>query len=424
MDPTLPPAPASSARPWYRDSFLLGSLLALVTYGILLGLHTGAWAGGSDSSGYLNNARLLRAGQIHESQRALPGLATKSLPSYTYIPLGFLPVGGDHMVPTYPIGLSLLMVAVSLFSGWPLAPHVTLWLHAMAGVLLTVALARACGVGRRASAVGALLLAACPLYIFMGTQAMSDVPAVVWCTAAGVFSCWSRRHAAWALAAGLGVAIAVLVRPSDLLIVIPVALALGLDWRRWLLLGLGGLPGAIFLGLFNRALYGQVFTTGYGAVGGIFQLEYAPPALDNYLRWLPVLLTPALALILGLPWAWRRGWRRTGGMLLAWVVTFLGFYVFYFHTHETWWYLRFILPAFPALIVLMLVVAEKIAARQPGWSHPLVATGLALGIVAWSSFWCQRLSALDAGRGKRSTRTPPAGPGPTCPPTPSSFPCR
>ncbi len=367
----------------------------------MIATHMGAWAGGSDSSGYLNNARLLRAGHIIEQQREIAGLKYPNMPEYSYIPLGFVPFAAGHMVPTYPLGLSVLMLAVAPFTGWPLAPHVTMWLHTMLGVFLMYQLGRVFGFSRRSSAFGALLLGVCPLYLFMSVQAMSDTPAVVWCMAAVLTAWLSRRHWAWALASGVSVAIAVLVRPSDLLIMLPVAICLGFSWRQWLALIVGGAPGAVFLALFNRALYGQALTTGYGAVGGIFQLEYAPPALLNYIKWLPVLLTPGLVLIFALPWLIRRETVRAGAVLISWILVLLGFYVFYYHTHETWWYLRFILPAFPALILGILWAARAIAARRPQFGSPGVPAALALLVAAWSSYWVDNLNALDSGRGEK-----------------------
>ena len=58
-----PPASASPSTPPSRSRHLLASgglVVALVLYGILLASRMGAYAGSSDASGYLNNARLLR----------------------------------------------------------------------------------------------------------------------------------------------------------------------------------------------------------------------------------------------------------------------------------------------------------------------------------------------------------------------------
>lgn len=357
----------------------------------------GAYAGGSDSSGYMNNARLLAEHRLRVERRAIPGIQTGSLPSYTYVPLGFIPVGQDEMVPTYPVGLSLFFLGFAPLVGWTAAPGLVVWLHALAGVLLVFALARALGFSLAGAAVGALLLAISPVYFFISVQALSDVPALTWCTAAVLFAWLSRRRSLWALAAGAAVAVAVLMRPSNLLIALPVGLSLGLGWRRWFWLGLGGLPGAVFLALFNHALYGSAFTTGYGAVEQIFRWAYAPLSLRNYAIYLPELLTPAIVLVFALPWLARGGARLLAAVLAVWILSFAGFYAFYFHTHETWWYLRFLLPAFPAAIIAMLLAGRAIARR---WSPRAVRLGLAASaglILVWDGFWTLQKHALSIG---------------------------
>lgn len=375
--------------------------IAALLYAILLATHMGAWAGGADSSGYLNNARLLREGRVRAAQRTIENLPSSEVSSFAYIPLGFIPKGGEEMVPTYPVGLSLLIAAVSPLTGWTAASHVTEWLHALAGVALVFALVRIAGLSANLALWGALIMAASPLYVMMSLQAMSDMPALVWCSAAVLCAWLSRKRDRWAFAAGWCVAIAVLVRPSNLLIVLPVALCLGLSWRRWLWLIFGGAPGAVFQALLNFNLYGSPFASGYGSVGGIFAWENMPPALGSYVRWLPVILTPGIFLVLALPWLFRRGPRLLLAVLGTWAAIFPVFYAFYLHTHEDWWYLRFLMPSFPPAIVIVLLAVRTIFARwADGWSR-YATWGLFAAIVGWAAFWGDRKRVLSAGRGER-----------------------
>lgn len=399
MDSTVAP-PAPPTPPARRRLALGGLFLAFAAYAFLLALYVGAYAGGSDSSGYLNNAKLLRQGRVKVEQRAIPGLPPEKLPSYAYVPLGFMPVGRREMVPTYPVGLSLFFVALSPLTGAEAAPNVTVWLHALAGVALMFALARAAGLPVSGAALGALLLGASPLYLFISLQALSDVPALVWSTAAVLCAWHGRRKNRWALAAGAAVAVAVLMRPSDLLILLPVALCLGFNWRRWAWLGLGGAPGAVFLGLFNFALYGNPLSTGYGPVEQIFSWAYAPLSLASYATWLPVLLTPAAILVVALPWLAWRGPRLFVAVLAVWMAGFAGFYAFYFHTHENWSYLRFLLPAFPAGLVAILLAGQAMAARWSIRIAGITAAFAAMAVLAWDGFWTHRLSVLGISEGE------------------------
>jgi hypothetical protein len=378
--------------------------IAGILYGVLLATHMGAWAGGADSSGYLNNARLLREGRIRVDQRTIEGLPSKEVSHFTYVPLGFIPKGTEQMVPTYPVGLSLLIAAVSPFTGWGAASHVTQWLQAMAGVALVFALARAAGLGPIAGLWGALILAASPLYVMMSLQTMSDMPALVWCTAAVLCAWFSQKRARWAFAAGWCVAIAVLVRPSNLLIVAPVALCLGFNWRSWLWLIAGGLPGAAFQALLNFNLYGSPFASGYGSVGGIFSWNHLPLSLASYGRWLPVILTPGMFLIFGLPWLLRRESGRLIAVLATWTIIFPAFYAFYLHTHEDWWYLRFLMPSFPPAIILTLLVARTAIARWPAGVLRVAGWATATLVVLWGVYWGDQKRILSVGRGERIFR--------------------
>jgi hypothetical protein len=385
------------ALPW--ETWL--PVLALLLYAWLLTRYMGAYAGGSDSSGYLNNARLLSEGRLIAPLRLLPGLAPDTLPPYTHVPLGFIP-NADHvtMTPTYPMGLPLLIMAAAKITGWNLAPALVMGLHALLGLWLVYRLGRECGLEKGWVWLGVLMLAFSPLYLFMSLQVMSDVPAMVWATAA-VLCAWKSRQAPWlALVAGMALSLAVLLRPSNMLGFVPVGIAVGFAVRRWLLLILGGLPGAIFLGIINHAAYGRIFTTGYGYVDPVFSRAYVPATLVHYALWLPVLLTPLVLLSLAFPFL-RHRQPLLAALLAAWGLAYPFFYLFYSHTHDDWWYLRFLLPAFPPLIVATLLVARALAARfnftpRSWWLAPA-----ALAVIVQGTGWSRYLHALSIGHGEK-----------------------
>jgi hypothetical protein len=397
-----------SARSWLHRWPALVFVVGLVVYGVFLANFEGAYAGGSDSSGYLECARLLSAGHVRTRFREIPGLPAATVPEYTYVPLGFKPSNSkQEMVPTYPIGLPLIIAAIASVSGWDLAPHIALWLHAMAGVVLMFFLVRLSGLAPGWALLGAMLLALCPLYLMYAVQLMSDLPATTWAMATVLTAWLARSRRGWAPMAGVAFGMAVLVRPTNILLIAPVAIALGLDWRRWLAFGLGGFPLAVVQALFNQAAYGHPLASGYGRVDGLFQWENFPVTLGHYATWLPLLLTPFALLAFGLPWVARRA-PRWSALLAAWAVAVLGIYAFYYHTHETWWYLRFVMPAFPAVWLAALLVAQSLAERWGlagaaagwrGWSAGL-ALGLILAGFLWR--WDYRNKPHYAGRGERA----------------------
>ena len=346
--------------PWFG----VLTVLALVAYTLFLALHVGAYAGQADSSGYMNNARLLGEARVTTPMRVVAGIPPTDLPAYAYVPLGFRPHGDRDMTPTYPIGLPLAVLAMAWVTGWDVAPHVIMVWHALLGVILMYGLAREAALSRGWAALGTALLATSPLYLFMSLQLMSDVPAMVWTTAA-VWLAWrSRRDARWAAAAGAALAFAVLVRPTNLLALAPIAVALGASFQRWAWLIAGGAPGAGLLLFYNVAAYGHPLETGYGNVGPSFSLANLSLSFTNYLNNLPVVLTPLVALAGGLPILWRRS-PRLVTMLVLWISSFGVLYAFYYNTHETWWYLRFVLPAFPPLIVGALQVGRRLLDLWP-----------------------------------------------------------
>jgi hypothetical protein len=89
-------------------------------------------------------------------------------------------------------------------------------------------------------------------------------------------------------------------------------------------------------------------------------------------------------------------------VLVTWILVFTGFYAVYYFTSETWWSLRFILPAFPALILAMLVVGRTFARS---WSPRLAAAATILafcGVLGWDAYWVVEKAALETPEGERA----------------------
>lgn len=343
-----------------RIPWPLWALVALLAaYGAVLWARMGAVPGGSDNSGYFNEARLMAAGRLHTALRPVEGLPADAAPAYLYVPLGFRPAAGG-MVPTYSPGLPLMLVPAALLVGWEHAGDVVLLLHSLAAIALTFALGRLCGLRSAWALAGAVLLAASPLYLFNSLQALSDVPATAWVAAAVVAALLARRRAGWALASGAFLGVAFLVRPNDVLAAIPVALVLWRSPRRLLPVALAAAPFAAAWMAINHAAYGSSLESGYGAIGGEFHGGLVAGTLAYCARWLPLLLSPV---VLMAPFAAAAGGedRSVRWALVAWAAAYLGFFAPYRWTHEAWWFLRFLLPAAPALIVAGLGALQRAA---------------------------------------------------------------
>jgi hypothetical protein len=395
-----PPAPPSSAPS--RRRFAAGlAVAALALYTVLLVKDVGAVAAGSDSSGYMNHAKLLMSGHLHVPARTIPGLPPSSMPPMTYVPLGFKPApDGNGLVPTYAVGFPLLVALAEPLSGWRHAGDLAVILHSLAGIAATYGLARLMGLGRRGSVFAAAVVALSPLYLFMSLQAMSDVPSLAWTAFAVMAAIRSRDQAVWAAAAGAAMAVDVLLRPTNILALVPVAIALGVSPRRWLLLAAGALPGAVLREVHSLDAYGGLFATGYPDTSPDFGSRFVGVTVIHYAFWLPILFTPAVLLGVCLPWVAAVP-ARTRWILATWILAFEAFYSTYRCTHETWWYLRFMLPAAPAMAIAAAVAARWILARAPSWADParsLAAFAAALALVGVNSAWrSHQLNALGVG---------------------------
>jgi hypothetical protein len=386
------------------------SIFALALFALLIAVNVGAVAGGSDTSGYMHLARLLVNGHLHVPARTISGLSPSSAPPSLYTPLGFMPsFDGNGMVPTYPMGLPLLIALFLPIAGWNHAGDLTMILHSLAGLIVIYSLSRVFGLPRTWSILGTALVATSPLYIFMSLQAMSDVPSLVWTTAAILAALKCRERLPYALAAGGAMAVDVLLRPTNILALVPIGVALGVAPRRWILFILGGLPGAIFHAGHAIAAYGHLWDTGYGNnFKYFFAASYVPETLLHYAHWVPILLTPIAAMSLGLPFD--KGIESRARWLIgSWIGVFVVFYSAYRCTHETWWYLRYLLPAVPAIVIASLLVCRSLTfrfAQRIGPRHFKFAVAIAIAFIAFNSYWWNRnLHDLDIGRGERKYGT-------------------
>lgn len=369
--------------------FLIACGAVLFAYALALGMHTSPVAAGSDSAGYLLSARLLTEGRLSMPMRTLPEFPSTDM--FEYTPLGMIfseRLGA--LIPTYPIGLPLLHALGSTLAGWTLGPILVATLMACGAVMFTYLAARELDVRREFAGLAALALGVCPLVFFTTFLPMSDTASTCW-NAAAVFCALraSRDGAArWSVATGAALAITVLIRPANLLL-LPVLILILAQPRRLAWAFVGGLPGALFLAWYHHALYGSVLVTGYGSVWSMFGSAHVAPSLHKYLVWVPAFL-PVSVLVLALgPWLpWRTCGREIAALVL-WVIAYGAFYAFYPPTHEHRWYLRFILPMFPSLLILAALALQHAIERLRAGHRTVVrlaALALLAGITLASSW--------------------------------------
>lgn len=377
--------PAPRLRPAYSPldrvlTILL--LLGAMVYSVFLYRDGSPYAGGADSSGYLNTARLLGQGKFFGEVRTPPGHGHTSFSLGAFQPLGFVVESKfPRMAPTYPLGLPLHLLAAATFGGWNRAALFVNIFSALGGGGMLWLLARHFRFPPAWAAVAVVWLWLCPLFTFCALQPMSDALALGWSLAVLYAALRSREGAGWCLACGIALSMAVLVRPTNALLFIPVVLAVGFRPLSLLQLAAGGIPGAIFLGFYNHHVYGAILTTGYGDVGTSFSTGFLRHNLGHLSHWIPGLLSALVCAALALPFLPGK-WSRDARILGLWTFLLIGFYSFYFHTGESWWYVRFILPAFPLLILAALAAWRKIPLHSPATQAGLL-TVILVGTIAW-----------------------------------------
>src|SRR5262245_4074740 len=382
----------------------------LLIYSFLVVRHAYYSVWGSDPTGYVNVARSLIEGRIAQPAPPIDELELPDEFIGSFSPLGYEAGPSPRtLAPTYPVGYPLHMAGGALIFGWKYGPFLISPLAAALSLVLIYLVGVELGLTRGLAIAGAAMLALNPTFCLQSIQPMSDGPATFWSLAAILTALLSRRREVWGLGAGAAFGLAFLVRPSSILLLIPILFSLRLSPKTLLLFLVGGLPFAGVFCAYNDAAYGHPLMTGYVATRhqdlvrpGYFTIRFL-----HYVYWLTA--TMSMTPLLGwLCVAVDRNVKfRDRALLISWFGAFLLFYSCYFHYAE-WWYTRFLLPAMPALILgTMLVVRDvgklierSVKGRQGVWlrlATAIVLIGVTLAFERQSveRFYLLRVAALD-----------------------------
>lgn len=368
--------PARDALWWWwtaieRRAGLFAALVAAaaVATGIAWGTDV---AGGPDSYCYINQAEILARGSVRELQ---PIVARAPWPdrAAAFVPIGHVPAPAPEgaIVPMCAAGYPLMMAGARLAGGRTAMFWVVPLLGGLA-VWATFALGRVVA-GPVVGLLAAVLLAGSPAFLYQIVQPMTDVPAVaLWTLALLAVTSAAERGVMPALPAGIATGAAILVRPN----LVPLAAVIGLmsiadgpprrDWlRRGALFAAGVLPFAIAVALLQDAMYGGPLKSGYGNLESLFAARHVLPNLARYPVWLLQTQTPFVLLALAGPFFVAAGARRRAAWWLlvfaaATFVCYLPYEIF-----NDWWYLRFVLPAYPPLLILASAAFVGLLRRLP-----------------------------------------------------------
>jgi hypothetical protein len=332
--------------------------------------------GGSDSSCYVLQAEAFAHG--HVVLHAPTGTSLPGAVPAMFAPVGWIPKSNDGFdaVPICGPGLALMMAPLlafgrgAVFLVVPVSAAATVWMTFL--------------FGRRASdeltgALAACLMACSPVFLYQAVQPMSDVPATLfWLTALTA----TARGDRWGqVAGGLCASFAVLTRPNLALAIVPLLWLLRDRgaWVRWIL---AAVPGACALAALNAVRYGSPLATGYGPTSDLFSMSHVTANLARYSRWFAETQSPFAALAVVAPFVLRRDPVRARLAIAALAsaalvfVTYLAYTVF-----DAWWYLRFLLPILPVVLVY---AAAVLVSFVPVRARVVVAAVVACVFAAWS----------------------------------------
>ena len=335
-----------------------------VVLGLYLGVHYGSFAAaGSDSYGYVSQARLWLSGIPRVEQPWVQDFAWQNR-EWVFSPLGYRPFSPDGtIVPTYPPGLPMIM-AVFLgvlgdngpFYVVPILGALTVW--------LTYVLGRDAAGSRTVGALAALLLLASPVFLTHLLVPMSDVPAAAGWTLVAVLVLKQR-----ALAAGIASGLTLLVRPNLILMALVPVFAWQKRREPLIRYAVGVVPGLVAIMVINTLLYGGPLSTGYGSLFEAYSLSSLPLNVRNYVAWLVETQTPLILLALVSLFARRALREDSAGQspraCLAAIVGLMFLSYLFYATFNHWFYLRFLLPAYPALFVLLAASIRWLALKLP-----------------------------------------------------------
>jgi hypothetical protein len=384
---------------------LLAAVLAAAV--LYAGMRWGALvAGGSDSYGYVSEAGLW--------QRGLPILhqdIVRTTPwpdaTETWSPLGYRtsPHERDAIVPIYAPVLPLLMALAQRIAGFcgaflivPLCAALTVW--------LTYGLGRRLFEAPRVALAAECLVAASPVFLYQSMNAMSDIPVTAAWTLALALAIADRP-----LASGLAMSVAIAIRPN----LAPLASVL----VAWLLVahrlsgtgpwrvfrfGIGVAPSIVGIAWLNATLYESPLVSGYGTTSDYYALGFLWTNVRQFAVWTADVETPVVAfaaLYFLVPRLFPEPRVPAARLLLGGTLAVaIGSYLFY-RPFDAWWYLRFLLPTWPVLMLLTAAAVDAIARRWLPRAGPAALAAL-VALLAWHGITTARArSAFDLGRGER-----------------------
>lgn len=400
----------------------LAAVLA-AAIGVIAFAQSSFTASGADAYAYVTQADLLLSGRL-----TVPVPIANDVPwprpLSTFVPFGYSAVANESAIASaVGPGLPLLMALFKAIGGHP-ALFLVVPLTAALLVWSTFAIGRELG----SSALGlgaAWLVATSPAFLTMTKEPMSDVPAAAFWALAAWMTCRVRlqadlvqRSRSSTMIAGVAAAIAILIRPN--LVPLAAVLTASIVWprtgqsvrdraRSFVVFSVPVVLACLAIVWINQALFGSPLASGYGATGQLFSFANVLTNVQRYGGWLAETQTPiAFAGLIALIVPSSRLWPTPGAwfhaLMLATIAgTVLAIYALYI-PFDAWWFLRLLLPAWPALCIGSAAVIGAVS-RFAGARSREVQTVALIALGLYTAFLSSRLNVFPDNEGERRYAT-------------------
>ena len=333
---------------------------------LIIGLSIGPRiAGGPDESGYVSQAAMLACGKLTQPVPVWLREATWQNAAGSAAPVGYtLAPQLNALVPTYAPGLPLLMAAFQLIAG---ASAVFYVVPILGGALVAATWL----VGRSIAdgwtgAIAAVLVMTSPPFLQMLLEPLSDVPGATFWTLSTAAALGNRSAFA-----GLAAGMAILVRPNTAPLAIIPMLLMAFDGKngkpmrlaRYVII-VSGFAAAI--AALYQYYFGSPLHSGYGSLAGIFGGGQIWTNAERYGRWFVTSQTPLPLVGVLAPMLVRQSNSFGRTLLITSVLpcAVLAIYLPYqFVMPDQWSYLRFVLPAYPAVMIGFVLVMRTLCQR-------------------------------------------------------------
>jgi Dolichyl-phosphate-mannose-protein mannosyltransferase len=163
------------------------------------------------------------------------------------------------------------------------------------------------------------------------------------------------------------------------------------------------LVACLFIGWLNNYLYGSPLSSGYGGVNTLFSAGHIATNLHRYGAWLlesqtPLAVLGLVALVVPMRGLWpTRAWRLAAALMAFIVAIVWGLYLIY-APFDAWWYLRFLLPAWPAMCLGSAAVLVSLLSR-PNLAIRALAFAAMVGVGVHGLVYASSHGAFPSGEG-------------------------